>query len=158
MPRLSADDKTEIRRLILENMDRFIKRYYDDDRSLITKHDDFKRYKVVHYLQGVTKKELMLLVSISRTALTGCRPYFEDFVANICANVNGKDIVCRVDLKWENNIIGGNIISQIKKKFPIYEQQVYSGRKLITNRTKEFYEHYYCNDDNIESVDFDFQW
>ena len=142
-----------MRRLILENMDRFIKRYYDDDRSLITKHDGFKRYKVVHYLQGVTKKELMLLVFISRTTFTD--PYFEDFVANIFANVNGKDIVCSVDLKWENDIVGGKIISQFSEKFRIYEQQIYSKGKKITNRMKEFYD---IDKYDNELVDFDFQW
>ena len=155
MPRVSVEYKKEANKLIIENLDRFIKRYFNDDRTLITRDNEIKKYKVIE-----KNDEGLMIVVISRTSFSVCRTgeYFEDFVANVFANVNGKDVACIVDLKWKNNIVGGNIIPQFGKTFSIYEQKVHSGRKLLTMKMKEYYERHYCNNDNIELVDFDFQW
>jgi len=154
MPRLSAEYKKRARELIIENLDRFIKRYFDDDRNLITKYNDYKRR------YGVIEKEndeIKLFITVSRTTFPVCNhrdKYFEDFVATIFANVNGIDVVCRVNLKWKNNIIGGQIVSQFGEKFSIYEQQIYSGKKL---RMKKYYDKNIDKlNPDIEFVDFDF--
>lgn len=156
--RLSAEYKKQARKLIIENADRFIKRYFNDDRNLITRQNDYKRYGVI---ERDDDGKLKLLITISRTSFPAntsvCGKYIEDFVALILANVEGIDIVCNVDLKWKYGIIGGEIISQFNEKFGIYRQEVHSGRKCITSNMKKFYEMYdYANNPDIEFVDFDF--
>jgi len=146
MPRLSAEYKKRARELIIENLDRFIKRYFDDDRNK-------RRYGVIEK----ENDEIKLFITVSRTTFPTCSSrdeYFEDFVATIFANVNGIDVVCRVNLKWKNNIIGGQIVSQFGEKFSIYEQQIYSGKKL---RMKKYYDKNIDKiNPDIEFVDFDF--
>ena len=146
MPRLSAEYKKRARELIIENLDRFIKRYFDDDRNK-------RRYGVIEK----ENDEIKLFITVSRTTFPVCNhrdKYFEDFVATIFANVNGIDVVCRVNLKWKNNIIGGQIVSQFGEKFSIYEQQIYSGKKL---RMKKYYDKNIDKlNPDIEFVDFDF--
>ena len=157
--RLSAEYKKRARELIISNLNRFIKRYFNDDRSLITQENknDYRHYGVI---QREIDGELKLIVSVSRTSFPVCsnrgnREYYEDFVALIVANVNGIDIVCRVDLKWAYDIVGGQIISQFGKNFGIYRQDIHSGRKCITSKMKRFYDNYGDKPD-IEFVDFDF--
>jgi len=146
MPRLTAEYKKRARELIIENLDRFIKRYFDDDRNK-------RRYGVIEK----ENDEIKLFITVSRTTFPTCSSrdeYFEDFVATIFANVNGIDVVCRVNLKWKNNIIGGQIVSQFGEKFSIYEQQIYSGKKL---RMKKYYDKNIDKlNPDIEFVDFDF--
>lgn len=154
-PRLSAEYKKRARELIITNLDRFIKRYFNDDRTLITQENDYKHYGVI---EREINGELKLIISVSRTSFpSGLRndKYCEDFVALVVANVNGIDIVCRVDLKWAYGIIGGEIIPQFSKNFNIYKQEVHSGKKCITSKMKKFYENY-DNKTDIEFVDFDF--
>lgn len=154
MPRLSAEYKKQARKLILENLDRFIKRYFDDDRTLITRQNDYKRYGV---LEKEINGEWKLFVSVSRTSFQVCdyrNKYYEDFIARIFANVNGIDIVCRVDLQWKNNIIGGQIISQFGENFRIYERQIHRKRRKLASREE------YCDRmfPDVEFVDFDFHF
>jgi hypothetical protein len=154
-PRLSAEYKKRARELIITNLDRFIKRYFNDDRTLITQQNDYKHYGVI---EREIDGELKLIVSVSRTSFpvhNDRDKYCEDFVALVVANVNGIDIVCRVDLKWAYGMIGGQIIPQFSKNFNIYKQEVHSGKKCITSKMKKFYKNYGDKPD-IEFVDFDF--
>jgi len=157
--RLSAEYKKQARKLIIDNLDRFIKRYFNDDRNLITMENTHKRYGVI---EKDDDGKIKLLITVMRTSFPASNSvtgkYGEDFVALILANVNGIDIKCNVDLKWKNWVIGGKIESQFKEKFDIYRQEIRSGRKrIITNRMKEYYETYdHDNKSDIEFVDFDF--
>jgi len=154
-PRLSAEYKKRARELIISNLDRFIKRYFNDDRTLITQENDYKHYGVI---EREIDGELKLIFSVSRTSFPVCNhrdKYYEDFVALVVANVNGIDIVCKVDLKWAYGIVGGQIISQFSKNFNIYKQEVHSGKKCVTSKMKKFYDNYGDKTD-IEFVDFDF--
>jgi hypothetical protein len=151
MPRLSADDKKIARELILENMDRFIKRYYDDDRTLIIK-DCRKPYGVVERnIYG----HIETLLIISRNSFTD-EPYYEDFRVKIVSNVNGMNIVCDLYLKWNNRIIGKKIVS-CYKNFKIKNQTTCS-KKMTSKTISDFYENYIRLYPDIELVDFDFQW
>ncbi len=130
--RLSAEYKKRARELIISNLNRFIKRYFNDDRNLITRENDYKRYGVI---ERNNDGKLKLLITISRTSFPAntsvCGKYIEDFVAFILANVEGIDIVCNVDLKWKYEIVGGEIISQFNEKFGIYRQEVHFMKYMI---------------------------
>lgn len=152
MPKLSAEYKKEARKLIIENIDRFIKRYFDDDRTLIIK-DCHKPYGVVERnIYG----HIETLLIISRNSFTD-EPYYEDFRVKIVSNVNGMNIVCDFYLKWNNGIIGKKIVP-CYENFKIKNQITCSKKKRTSKTISDFYESYIRCYSNIELVDFDFQW
>lgn len=157
MPKLTAEYLKRARTLILDNLNNFIKEKFND-----------KQYEIQHPPRNIISKrinvikmsndgtEMELYVSVKRNVYIGGENPYEDYVALIVGNVNGEDIICKVDLKWKYNMIGGRIIPQFEKNFSIHKQDKKTDKNLLTCKMKEFYERYINYNDEI--VDFEFNF
>ena len=158
MPKLTTEYLKRARTLILDNIDGFIKEKFNDRQNVMETQQlgnriISKRINVIKMNDDGT--EMKLYVSVRRNIYIGEENY-EDYVALIVGNVNGEDIICKVDLKWKYNMIGGRIIPQFDKNFSIYRQDKKTDKNLLTSKMKEFYERYIDYSDEIVDYEFHF--